>query len=891
MLTDDELQSLFKARGTPSEGQARIRLIRSSLPARSARSNKMSGKTRYAPLKMPFVVEAEAVSTEYVALVECDHDDDVFEFYSQVEPLRIDYLIPGSTRRVHLQTTPDIFKITRDAFVFVECKKEQQLELLAKENPNRFCRDEQGRWRSPPAERAAGLLGCQFEVRSSSQNNWTLHENLELLKDYLTGEPVAIDEMVHQSVVMQLSRRGWVSLFDLIHREPRLPADAVLGLIAQRRLFFPLGAMRLTDQEGSLIFLDEVTYRAHGCYVAARALKPLPVGVSTQAGTSFVWDGVPWRVINASTRGITVQAIGAAGSTSSLADLRAQDFEELVRQGRIAPAAGQRDEWLQDDVEDLLRRASPSDLKEAQARFLAIRALAAKQPRPGTQCVRTLYEWQRKYREAEARYGNGFVGLLPCRSGNRQPKMSAANLQLLEEVIAADWETIRRKSYMTSYGRYRALAASRGFEPVSHVTFWKRAKARGGFTQAAKRIGEKAAYSDEPQYMQLEYTTPLHGVRPWHIAHIDHTPLPLTFLDARIAEKLGTVWLTMLIDAYSRKIIAYYLSFDEPSYRSCMMVLRDCVRRHNRVPQIIISDQGPEFNGQYWETQVAMVRCTKRERRAGRPRDGSVCERLFRTTQSQFVTNLLGATDIVEQHFRSISPEVRPERYAVWTLEHFDVGFQRYLDEVLHKNHHQGIGMSPDEAWALGMRSFGTRDHLAIPYDDVFIAQSCPAVTRGTAKVTSAGIKIKGRWFKSEALAGPGIVGTKVHARYDPFNAGIAYAFIHGQWHRCFSQYFASYAGLSEKAIWLATEHLRLVDRNSGRQASINAERLAVHLMTVEQEEVALQQQRDLEASLHRARINAALPDAPSAASGHAEHVTVKPEARPVFVPQPLEDL
>jgi len=97
MLSDADLQALFDACGTPAEGIARIRHIRKSFPARVARTNKVSAKTRYVPIKMPFVLEAEARETKYVALVEYDHDPEVLEIYSQIEPLKISYLGPEGT--------------------------------------------------------------------------------------------------------------------------------------------------------------------------------------------------------------------------------------------------------------------------------------------------------------------------------------------------------------------------------------------------------------------------------------------------------------------------------------------------------------------------------------------------------------------------------------------------------------------------------------------------------------------------------------------------------------------------------------------------------------------------------------------------------------------------
>ncbi|MDT7836270.1 Tn7 transposase TnsA N-terminal domain-containing protein [Aquabacterium sp. OR-4] len=193
MLTDAELHQLFEKLQLPEVGRARVPFIRDNPPSRAVRTNKASGKTRYAGIKMPFVVEAEAVSTEYAAIVEWDHDEETLEYYSQPQALKIAYLGPDRVRRITTQTTPDYLRITRSGIAFVECKREEQLERLAKEQPGRYQRDHDGRWRSPPSVVAAAEFGCLFEIRSSAANNWTLIENLELLKDFTIGEPAEVD--------------------------------------------------------------------------------------------------------------------------------------------------------------------------------------------------------------------------------------------------------------------------------------------------------------------------------------------------------------------------------------------------------------------------------------------------------------------------------------------------------------------------------------------------------------------------------------------------------------------------------------------------------------------------------------------------------------------------
>jgi len=103
----------------------------------------------------------------------------------------------------------------------------------------------------------------------------------------------------------------------------------------------------------------------------------------------------------------------------------------------------------------------------------------------------------------------------------------------------------------------------------------------------------------------------------------------------RPGRNLGRPWATFLSDAFSRRLLAVCLTFDPPSYRSCMLALRECVRRYERLPEAIVVDGGPEFESVYFETLLARYGCTKKTRPGGRPRFGSVCERLFGTTNTR----------------------------------------------------------------------------------------------------------------------------------------------------------------------------------------------------------------------------------------------------------------
>lgn len=217
-------------------------------------------------------------------------------------------------------------------------------------------------------------------------------------------------------------------------------------------------------------------------------------------------------------------------------------------------------------------------------------------------------------------------------------------------ILSQEWEKAGRIEHLPSY-----------------VTFSSRIKQRSGYQQTKKRLGSRAAYQKSNFYWELEFTTPRHGDRPFEICHIDHTQLDIELVCSRTGRSLGRPWATLLIDASSRRILAIYLTFDEPSYRSCMMVLRICVQRFSRFPETIVVDGGAEFGSTYFETLLAAFECTKKQRPAAKARFGSVIERIFGTTNTEFFYNLRGNTQITK-NVRMVTKSNNPKGQAVWTL-------------------------------------------------------------------------------------------------------------------------------------------------------------------------------------------------------------------------------
>ncbi len=285
-------------------------------------------------------------------------------------------------------------------------------------------------------------------------------------------------------------------------------------------------------------------------------------------------------------------------------------------------------------------------------------------------------------------------------------------------------------------------------------------------------MGRRAAYQQEAFYWELELTTPRHGDRPFEICHLDHTQADIELVCSETGVNLGRPWVTFLSDAFSRRLLSTWLAFDSPSYRSCMMALRECVRRHGRLPQILVVDGGREFESVYFETLLARYECIRKTRPGAQPRFGSVCERIFGTAGTQFFHNLAGNTQIT-RNVRQVTKSVAPKTQALWTLGRLSERLNQWADEVYDTTDHPSLGQSPREAFALGLFQTGRRPQRLIPYTEEFLMWTRPTTDKGTAKVLPGrGVRIHNVLYWCEAFRNPQVEGAQVAVRYDPYDAG-----------------------------------------------------------------------------------------------------------------------
>jgi putative transposase len=850
-LDGTALLAYFRRLKLSKETQELLTTIRNSPPSRTPRPRRGNMPVWYPSKKMGCIIKAESHKVEFAFLLQVEHDDDVLEVWDQPPSIQLEYLDRrGRTQRPN--HTADYFLFRYNEAGWVECKTTQELIQQASTRPNRYQLDSRGQWRCPPGEAFAAKHGLFYRVYASDQINWAAQDNWLFLEDYyqdLDRVPVApTDIYALREIVCE---QPGILLSDLkLAAEGRLPTDVINIAIVRSDLYVDLATYRLSEPWRTPVFPDRSTARATGHLPDLIENQATPVFTLTAlAGTIVSWAGQQWQIAEATTTGITLAREG-----SDPFPLARSAFDVLVQQEKIILPPSPAPSNFTPEGTALLDQAREADLATALFRNrvinpdqyddeeqIQIAERAAAIP------ARTKRSWRQQYREAGSRYGSGLIGLLPqfAHCGRKWETDSASRL-LIHEVLETHYDTVIRKPKRGAYGEYLKRAEEQQLTPLSPRTFYREVEChKTAYEQRVVREGTRAAYPFKDYVREQEKTVSRHGNYAWAMAHLDHTELNLVLCDSRTGQTLGKCWLTLLILAHPRRVAAYALTFDPPSYRSCLMVLRLCVKRYGRLPTAITVDGGPEFQSVYFEQLLALYRVRKHQRPAAEPRFGSPQERLFGTMETEFLYHLLGNTQATREP-RTMVKATDPRRQAVWTLPRLAERVQQWADEEYETIRHPALGMTPRQAYELSLSCDGERLHKSLEYDDTFLKATFPTTRKGTAKVEpGVGVRINYLDYWCEAMRDATVENTQVKVRYDPFDVSVGFAYIGGTWRKCDCPY-SEFAGCSERELQQLTEELRRRNRlQSGREhTEVTQKQLATFRRENADIETILRQQR-----------------------------------------------
>jgi transposase InsO family protein len=858
MLTEQGLAEYIKQLKLTHKAETELRRIRQAGPSRNVSSRHGNVSGRYCrSLKMGRTRQFESHKNELAYIREMEYDKNILEYYDQPPSFKLEYK-SKTGKNLAIYHTPDFFILETRAAGWVECKTKADLEKLVETQPNRFICDEKGEWRCPPGEAWAAQFGFFYRVRCSDKINWYYQRNMSLLEDYLIYENPEVPEEAKDEIVSIVSHNPGITLAQLREQLVKANIDNIFTLLVTSELiYFNLYTAALADSDKARIFRSEAIASAYIAMFETGSPQPMgPSSIRVAIGEVIIWDGVPCKIIN-----IGETMISLLRDNNQLQHLNHASFEDLIKDGKLTTTRTTiESDPYEDELKKIWNRASPEDLEKAYYKYKAIQPLldGLGLPEDKKESERTLFYWLEDYKVADKKYCRGFVGLLSQRylQGNRNRRLPEVLITEMQQFIRDEYETPKQENKATVYGKFLLKCEEKNLTPPSYKTFIKAIKERPRKEQVESRKGMKAAYNLKELILELEQTTPRHGDFPFERAYIDHTPLDQELIHPITKKNLGKPWLSLLIDAYTRLILAIYLSFDAPSYRSCMMIVRECVRRYGRLPANWIVDGGKEFGSIYFEALLAMYGCNILRRPWAQPHFGSVVERIFDTTNTRFVYNVLGNTQN-SKNVRQMTRATDPKRQAVWSLGNFYPHLREFCYSVYANIEHPALGQTPLEAYADSLFRSGQREHVRITYDDKFKIFTLPTTRLGEAQIEPRrGIQVNYIYYWSNFFRDDKLKNTKVLVKYDPYDISKAYAYVNNDWQECHTPDPASFRGYTEQDLMVVTQELRQQYRCHNKRFAVTQLQLAQALSKLDADENELKRIQHRENSSIIALIN-----------------------------------
>lgn len=478
--------------------------------------------------------------------------------------------------------------------------------------------------------------------------------------------------------------------------------------------------------------------------------------------------------------------------------------------------------------------ASSSVPSAADAVIMMQRQQELSGERPPTKSPRTLRRHRARLREMN---GNVRALLRKPRPGNRNPRLMKNHEIFLKKSINTHYATGTALSAAASHLKYENEFVDQKAEgkfsknefPVSLNTYLARinkldaeklALARGG-----KRAANAAAEPVDRQYCGAPAS------RPFEIAHADHYlgDRALTVRDSGGRKLTRKPWISVLQCDHSGEVLALTVGFRAPSRKVLAELIRDCVRRHGRLPETITSDCGSDFQSVFYESTLALFSVHKKDRPSAAPRFGGKLERLFGTLKTAILWHGRGSTRN-DARGRSVSPSHRSHRLAEQDLIDFYHELETAIFGILNL-HLRGERLNAPEVVTQEGLAIFPMSGVPVEYDQSFmIATSIDAPEKLYKVDRSRGINPYGDWYWHPKLAR--VANTRVEVRLDPWDEDLAYAMVQGEWVCCRAR-GTLYAENKDLVAMICRATLRLDGRQELSEAQHEADlALARHLAT-----------------------------------------------------------
>ncbi|UEP45255.1 integrase catalytic domain-containing protein [Burkholderia sp. B21-005] len=804
----DELPRLFARHNIPQLTQSMIERAFIEPTRRVEPTLKSSPEIGACP-KMGLVIQAANRTVERPAVLHYMFDDSVSGYLDRPFELNLAYR-SRSNRTIRRNHYPQFLWFGPQGFFVDDWVSPQLRQNLLKHAPGLYTQVDR-QIRCAPAEHAAAELGLQYRLRCSDELAGTGHRNREFLKSYLWSQPHRSDTDL-KFVLEYVSRNGVCTLQELLGAKRDVNRDQIYLALAHSLVVADFDRSFVQDVSEFLLFRDaaarDLYYRDH----FSNRPRSFGQGWSPELfrpGHQLYYAGASFTIIASSNLHLIIKP-----ENGDPFEMTHELVAQKYRSGLLVPDGACESVVDPLVLDSPLRYATPKAVQHASDMLNLYEKWKDGERSADVQKYsdRTWRSYARRESDAVSRGQDPLIAFLPRwhLRGNHTSKVDSGTDDIIQKAIQEHYETLIGPSKWNTYGSIRAALELAGLRVVSKNTFLKRIKKILTCHSIGKRRGHKAAYQEAPFYWVLERNTPTHGDYPMQITHIDHTELEIIVISKLTGEELGRPWLTLIICAFSRRILGFHISLRNPRYRSCMCALFDMTRRYGRVPDQIVIDGGSDLGSIDFEQLCAFLRIDILMRPKSAPRAGSVLERMFGTTQSEFIYNLWGNTKLL-RNVREITPQSDPENLARLTLEDIYEGLSKFFFSIYDTTRHPALLVSPASRFEIGLAASGRRLHRLRREADM-IPVAFPSVRGRTRKIDcQRGIWVNYQYYRNPRLEKREFDGLEVVVKPHLLYPDIAYALVNHEWFPLYSTKFGSLDKLSDyKRRSLNDEYLTL---------------------------------------------------------------------------------
>lgn len=370
-------------------------------------------------------------------------------------------------------------------------------------------------------------------------------------------------------------------------------------------------------------------------------------------------------------------------------------------------------------------------------------------------CPSSVQNWWRRFRDSKS-----ILRLVPHNKPASGPR-SRQRYEIFESVIAQVYLTKQKLPKLAVIEAvYRHVAALNQSLPAEqHIrrpscsTIYRWLDDLHQDLVDAAREGAEAA--------RVKYRAALGSVKVGRVLErieIDHTPLDLIVIDSLTNLPLGRPWMTKAIDAYSRMVLGFYISFNSPSSYSVLQCLRRAMLPKDLwltrfpevkgvwpafgIPDLVAADNGPDLHAEAVEAAclemgIEILFCGVKI-----PEHKASIERFFRTANTGLIHRLPGTV------FSNVDErgDYPAEEEAVINMHHLTMLLTKWVVDVYNVTSHRGIKARPLDVW---LESAGNRI-IELP----LYPQQLEVITGIPAKRTlfHYGIELDGLQYNSEPL-------------------------------------------------------------------------------------------------------------------------------------------